>query len=338
MINSNFGIRRITERDMWAFVKERHRKTGQMNEEEHQDGKSWEDYVQQLLSIHFSQSGHVYQPVPDRTHGDNGLEGWVDGTGDAFQAYSGENCDTSRKLTNGQKKKITDDLNKLIKYAEFWTALFEKRGVVLRRWTLLVPKTVNKDVLQHATDRATELRKAGLPFISSDFVTHVHTPREYPMARACLRDPALAKTLLSVREPSAVDLSASQFSVPHFLENLDRKLSTLLPNATPQELSEQRMRYVRDHLRRENYLNDLGDAFPTHRDDLGNFLAIKADEIKTFEIMDEDLPKSRLRKVKDDIKSGIVQAAPFANDTQQVAIVQGTIAYWLGECSLGFAI
>ncbi len=297
-------------------------------------GTGWEQYTTELLSIHYDRKGYTYQPVPDRTHGDNGLEGWVDETGEAFQAYSGEKCDTTKKLTAGQKKKITTDLKKLVKYRSFWESVFGPRNVILTKWFLVVPEVPCRTVLEHAGKKAKELRDAGLPFISSDFKGYVVTPARYPEARAVCREPELAQHMIRVREPSSEQIASHD--APEFVRNLRTKLGKLVPVAVDSRIDEQIKQRIRDHLRRENYLSDLDNQFPIHCDELKEFLALQADQTKTDEFLDEDSPKARFRRVKSELKEGLSKMASFASESQKLVVVNGTIAYWLGECSLDF--
>lgn len=299
-------------------------------------GKNWQEYSLKLLSVHYARMGYTYQAVSDRTHGDNGLEGWVDETGEAFQAYSGECSDTAAKLKKSQKKKITDDLEKLVTYSEFWESVFAPRNVRLKKWKLFVPETLDKTILKHLGEKAKELADKKLSFIAEDFQGYIVTPENYPEAHAICRDPHLAEKLIKVRDPSSEAVNDHGKTATEFTENLRAKLSKLLPSRMQQDLENQVRDRTKHHLRRENYLSDLADRFPSHADELTEFLALKADQIKTDESVDCDTPGVRYRRVREDLDRSVKEIAEFANATQRIVIVDGTIAYWLGECSLGF--
>ncbi|MDB5386695.1 MAG: hypothetical protein JWM11_2341 [Planctomycetaceae bacterium] len=300
-------------------------------------GRDWQEYVNQLLSIHHDNFGQIYQPVPDQTQGDHGLEGFVDETGDGYQAYSGELSKSANELTKHQKKKIKDDLEKLAIYADWWAPLFANRKSKLKNWTLVVPECVNREVLHYASEQSELLRLKNLPFISDGFRVYIRTPKEFPAARATLCDPDLAKQLIVIRSATDKQLTDQEAGAPDFLGKIDEKLRKLSPEATAFNVIQQRKKRLLSYLRCENYLTDLLDKFPSHRDQLDGFLALKAEQIEANAFSDGHTPRERFRETKDDLESSFETIAVFANPTQQLVLLEGTISKWLGECTLNFA-
>src|SRR2546430_2916401 len=77
--------------------------------------EEWQELVVQLLYLRYPIG--QFQPIPDRDRGDCGLEGFSrDGVG--YQCYAVEEPVTTAELSKKQKKKITNDLLKLVRYSD----------------------------------------------------------------------------------------------------------------------------------------------------------------------------------------------------------------------------
>ncbi|MBT9395062.1 hypothetical protein KLP40_17985 [Hymenobacter sp. NST-14] len=133
-------------------------------------GVEWQDYIEDLLHIKYSTD---YQKVPDKTHGDHGIEGFST-DGKAYQCYSADGNDN---LYEKQRDKITQDIKKLIENQKELQKVFG--NTIIHYWVLVVPYFNDKGLIKHATKKAQEIRQLSLKFIADDFKIIIATDNSF---------------------------------------------------------------------------------------------------------------------------------------------------------------
>ncbi len=294
------------------------------------DGTDWQQYVDSLLSIHYSRLGHTYQRIPSRTGGDAGLEGFST-CGHAYQAYADQDSKDNEDRTRKQKRKITADLAKLKTNREFWEKTLA--GVKLRKWSLVVPNLEDRQVVKHARKKGKELLAANLPFIACDFQACVETPANFPEARANLAEPALVCKVVRGQPVTKEQLDGLARKSPDFITKLDYKLSLTSPGI---DATVARRDFLNRHLRCSNYLDDLEDKFPEYWESIEELASATAAAIQTAQMFDNSPPAERLLRVRREFEETLRRAAKFATEKDLVELSWGYVARWLGLCSLSF--
>ncbi|ADG68967.1 hypothetical protein Plim_3152 [Planctopirus limnophila DSM 3776] len=292
--------------------------------------KEWERYANELVSIDHGLRGGSYQRIPDR-NGDCGLEGVAD-SGDGYQSYADQGTADADERIQKQKNKIYIDLKKLETYKDFWTAYFEDRK--LTRWTLLVPKFEDKDVLKYAKKRAKETRKLNLPFIDDNFDVYVKSIEDFPAATLIVRDPRLPRG--DGKPVSANKVIEFKMQEPHFVQMIDKKLKKAMPHATDTEREAYREKLLNWHLRSDNYQKGLERLYPPQWEDLQELISTTGESIESEGPLDSRMPGTRLNETRKEFAKTLEQEMPFIFQADRDIVSWGTIALWLGICPLDF--
>jgi len=138
----------------------------------------WDDHVQRLLKRRYKDSS--YQQIPAETQGDYGLEGFSS-DGSAYQCYSGQGWNNAKQLYEKQRGKITEDIGKFLSNEAELVAILG--GVKIRRWKLVVPCWMNKELIKHAKSKQALVRAAKPAHASEDFEILVVTGDDFAVEK-----------------------------------------------------------------------------------------------------------------------------------------------------------
>ena len=127
--------------------------------------KEWEEYFKNIVRLSYGASN--YKDVPDKHVGDFGIECFTL-NGHVFQCYLPEQTSDTKKLVEAQRSKINGDIAKFTnKNVEDLTKLFGK--IKISRWILATNASVSAMLIQFCTQKALEVRKSGIEYISDEF-------------------------------------------------------------------------------------------------------------------------------------------------------------------------
>lgn len=144
-----------------------------MTAREQWDGGEWQERCRRLLGAKY---GENIQFVPDRVAGDGGLEAYRLDCGTVYQCYAPKDAFTVEAQTNAQKRKIKDDIYKLVSKPDETVELLGQSYLVTR-WVLLTPEFDDKELIKYA--RAKSLRTRTMvprpPWCGGDFEIVVAT-------------------------------------------------------------------------------------------------------------------------------------------------------------------
>lgn len=145
-------------------------------------GTDWQVYCITLLFLRYQ--NHDIQVVPDRHMGDLGLEAFsLDGV--AYQCYAALEPLSTKELYEHQRRKLTDDTNKLRDNA---TEIAKLLGdLKISTYVYLVPRHDSHKLVQHAAVVSERVRSWGLSFIAADFRVVVETDDNYGTERQQLQ-------------------------------------------------------------------------------------------------------------------------------------------------------
>lgn len=296
--------------------------------------KKWEKYVNQLATVHYQLQGEEYQPIPDRTQGDAGLEGYST-SGDGIQAFRDEARNASER-TKAQKKKISDDLGKLVVNKDFWEGIFSPTGILLKRWYLIVPECDNKEVIKQAQKKAKEIRLKKLSFIHNTFNAFVKTADEhFVQAKAQLDNLKINYIDLQDGEVTEEMLSSLREDKPIFIRNTERKLRQVF-SVSENGLIKRCNEYLGLYLESENIISQLEEQAPSIWENLAEYRSYKAKSIEIEGNLTDEKPKKRVKDTRREITNDMEKEFKILSPSTIEKISWGTVSMWIGECPLNF--
>src|ERR1022692_1431651 len=138
-----------------------------MTAREQWGGGEWQERCRRLLGAKY---GENIQFVPDRVDGDGGLEAYRLDCGTVYQCYAPQDAFTVEAQTNAQKRKIRDDIYKLVSKPDDTVELLGK-GYLVSRWVLLTPEYDDKELIKYARIKSLRTRTTvpQPPWCSDDF-------------------------------------------------------------------------------------------------------------------------------------------------------------------------
>ena len=219
------------------------------------DGKAWEKRIKSLLRLRHGYGQLV--DVPDEHGGDFGLE-CFSRDGIAYQCYAPLPYSKAKDTYEHQRTKMTADIGKFI---DNKTDLVKLLGPVrIRGWHLVVPRHCSAALVQHATLKATAVKKAALSYVDKKFYVHVETEDDFELESAQLLAAGLEKLTL----PDGMVPGAEPVLPPSqtFVQSLERKIEKILPRAPDAHRIAMRDFYVKKYIDGQNLLTTLRASFP----------------------------------------------------------------------------
>jgi hypothetical protein len=125
-----------------------------MTAREQWDGGEWQAHCRRLLGARY---GENIQFVPDRVGGDGGLEAYRLDCGTVYQCYAPKDAFSVQAQTDAQKRKIRDDIHKLVSKPEDTLELLGN-GYLVKRWVLLTPEYDDKELIKYARAKSLKTR------------------------------------------------------------------------------------------------------------------------------------------------------------------------------------
>lgn len=274
--------------------------------------------------------GETYQPIPAKVEGDGGLEG-ISTDGEGYQCYADQDSVSTADRVGKQKKKIRDDLKKLITRKEFWTTIFTT--TTLKKWFLVTPDVPDKELIAYARKWAKKVRDAGLPFVDPAFEAFVVTDDQFQRAKDERAKHAATPLDVKPDEVSPSDLSGVKSD---FVANTERKLRQVLPESMHAAIPQRRDEYLKWYLEHENVLAKLFDQNPELFERLKNFCSQQQENVKFESSLDDSQPSIRLRAVRRALATDLDRDFKTLGQATLSVVARGSVASWLGNCPLEF--
>ena len=178
-----------------------------MTAREQWDGGEWQEHCRRLLGARY---GENIQFVPDRVAGDGGLEAYRLDSGAVYQCYAPQDALNVQAQTDAQKRKIADDIHKLVSRPAETVELLGN-GYLVSRWVLLTPDYDDKALITYARAKSLKTRSdiPRAPWCHEKFEIVVATDTEqFPIELAQLTGPT-GIIRLNVPEITEEDVYAS---------------------------------------------------------------------------------------------------------------------------------
>jgi len=140
-------------------------------------GVLWEELCDKCYRMRYQEQG--FHKVPPNYKGDYGIEGYTL-SGIVYQCYYPEKVYADDELYKAQRKKMTDDINKLLNNGKGLKSI----GVVnIKEWHFVVPEYRDKRILEHLTKKKREVLEAkgknDLDYIDENFNIFIKVEEDF---------------------------------------------------------------------------------------------------------------------------------------------------------------
>jgi len=292
--------------------------------------EEWQNLVTKLLSLKFGVGELV--PIPDKVHGDCGLEGFTR-SGKGFQCYAAEEPLTTGQLTKKQKAKVTRDLDKLVEYK---TKLAELLGTtVLHEWILVVPHWEDKALLAHAEEKMKAIRTLGLSFISPTIVPCICTGENFTLERQQLVQAGKESLRIAVALVDHAQITDWVAANDVLVERLDRK-AMAIRHQDADTARQLRNESVRHYLDGQNALAKLQADYPDIFEAVDRTKKDKEHFLVTESLTTSALPPDHWRETRDSLEEELAGALSGLDRFTVRQFVHEAVADWLLRCPLDF--
>lgn len=295
--------------------------------EDQWSGEDWQGYCRQLLAQRY---GTSYQPVPDRDRGDFGIDGFTS-DGEVFQCYAAQDPLNDADLRKKQRVKITEDLKKLEKNIGIVSQLTAPAQV--SRWTLLVPRLVTKQILEHAATKAIELRDKDLSGIADDFHARVLTSDDFSSEKQALA--SLPVALLPQPPPDATDKGAAAWEAgkPQAAATLSRKVANL-PGMNVQKEQQVCLELIKRHLHCAEAVEQLRRTQPQLWERLNGVRKLREQNLRAESLVATPNERRTLLAEVEEVRSRLESSLPPLRGGRADSLAWGIVADWLIRCPL----
>ena len=293
-------------------------------------GDEWQEHIVRLLRARYTEPG-MFQEIPSRDKGDLGLEGFSR-DGICYQCYAAEPPYDVKGLYEKQRGKITSDIGKFIKNQQSLARVFGE--LKIKRWLLVVPRFLSRELLEHRTKKCAEVLKANLPYVDGQFDIGVITDSEFEAERCKLAYVRAYLHDLSSPPPGTEEVQG--FSAEHLslIANIEQKASKLPKLDSPHKISEFASRMVKNYLRGETATSALRELDPEQFESLLRCKQAKEDGLE-IQSMVQAGDAATVTKTFEEFKLDVQKNVSISPQSADV-VAWGAVADWLLRCPLDF--
>ncbi len=290
-------------------------------------GDEWQQYCSQLLAL---RHGESYQRVPDRDRGDFGIEGFTS-DGLLYQCYAAQDPLSPGDLYSKQRDKMTADLKKLQDNDATIARL--TRPCKIRIWVLLVPRCDTKRLIEHASEKAEQLRSAGLESLDPNFVVRVLTSDDFQPEVSKLE--VVARALLpSTLEPSNEEVDSWPDQDPTGAEKLGRKVEALDGENESDRRSQLLNAFIRHYLQAAAMGDTLRRLHPQVWERLNHEREARERVLAAAQLLNQSQAGNTIISEVDLMHARIESVIPPLAGGQAEQLAWGIVAEWLIRCPL----
>jgi len=306
------------------------------------DGNAWEELCVQCYKIRY-QKEH-YTPIPAAQGGDGGIEGYTM-NGVVHQCYCPERAYSDKELYEHQRKKMTDDINKLIlpTYAE----RLKGWGVPpITEWHFNIPEYKDARILAHAETKRQGVLTAkkntpeAFGYICDDFRIIIKTAEDFT--------PEISRIIRTNLTDMRLNLSIQHTGTPDWskcdsekVENIRRKIKAVMhvEDDANEDLNVIVNMYIEYYISGLEIMNSLRINAPEFYEDLFKLEQSYKNEvkIKTRINTDRTMNQSLFNDILNEFQTKL--ESDFSKILTQASIGElkhDLIASWLADCSMEF--
>jgi len=308
------------------------------------DGDEWEDFCQSCLKIKHQHQN--FKPVPADSGGDYGLDGF-NTDGDAYQCYCPEKEYTDADLYKHQRKKVTDDIQKLYDYRDKIKKILN--GVKIKRWYFTTPVWKSKDLILHCNTKENLVKSWGLDFIDDNFQIGIKDYQYFLPEIPHVIDSGKIVNPMNYQEldfqstePSTQTIEEFKATYENntFVENGLRKNAKLYPNNGEDytgkviQLTDSQIEF---NIIGEGILKQWSNSFDKQYE---KFIRVKntlGKRIKAESLIPVRDNNEKLKEIKDTVRTMINKEFHYLSESNKEELSSYLVSYWILECSLDFS-
>jgi len=306
------------------------------------EGNAWEDLCVQCYRNRY-QNAH-YTSIPAVQGGDGGIEGYTI-TGIVHQCYCAEREYSENELYEHQRKKLTNDIKKLMEPT--YAKRLSKWGVPpVLEWHFNIPEYKDSRILSHAEKKRTEVlaaKKADpdrFKHICDDFRIIIKTAEDFApeISRIVRTNLVDLKLNLAIQHTGAPNWSQCDSEK---VENIRRKIKAVMhiDDDTNEDLNVVINLYVDFYISGLEIMNTLRIDAPEFYVDLYKLEQLYKNEVtlKTRMHTNRELNGKLFEEILVDFQSKLEK--DFSKVLTQASIGElkhDLVASWLADCSMEF--
>jgi hypothetical protein len=298
------------------------------------NSKEWEKHVQLLLKRRYAHPPGSYQHVPDTVRGDHGVEGFaLDGT--AYQCYAAQDWVTAEELLTKQRNKITKDIGKFIRNETGLALLFGALRICI--WNLVVPYWNNKELIEHANDKAAVVEKLKLQHVATTFHISILTEEDFAAENQLLANLNLHK--FNAVAPSIAPAKLAEWMDRkknlQLVSNLRRKAEILGQGKSNDSKEKFEARIVANYIGGNIVLGRLERELPETYGSIEEYKTTREANLETESFVTNRVPAEFFERTLEQYREEISRVpgiGPSAADT----IAREAVADWLLRCPMDF--
>lgn len=292
------------------------------------DGNEWQERVRRWLRLRYPND---FQPVPAMHGGDRAIEGYsLDGN--VYQCYAARDGFDVKALYEHQRKKLSEDLGKFVKYREKLLKVLP-RDFRVRRYCFVVPKYDSAKLIEYAHQKAAEVRAAQLPYVADDFEVVVLEREDFAVERAIEEQNAAVR--LNVELPEVSTDEVSDWSAEHGsgAERLERKIKRFTGLKSTRAVRGARNAWIRAQIRTENALSSLRSKSPAIWEEL-NRVRVQHERRLALRYATHLGPSEAVQNAAKELAAAMQKQVPNLERGDADGLADGIVADWLQKCAL----
>jgi hypothetical protein len=294
------------------------------------DGNEWERRVKAWLRLRYP--GGQFEEVPPEHLGDFGIEGFSR-DGIAYQCYAPKSALKTKELYEAQRIKVTNDIRKFIDNKNELSRLFG--SVKIKSWWLIIPEHRSAKLVQHATMKAAEVRKANLPYVTADFTIHIATAEDFAVERAAAVRQGIEALQLEQPVVTTDDVRDWADNNDKLVSTLDRKITAYSGERKPEKVRDIREGWITSFIIAENMLKNLEQKYPRLWIAFAELKRRK--ETHLFVNYSHDRAGADvLKETIGELGAAMLREIPNLDERNAEDVAVGTVADWLQRCPLDF--
>lgn len=290
-------------------------------------GNEWEEHVLRLLQDRHGAEN--VQKVPAKHLGDSGLDFFCLDKRVVYQCYAVEEPIDVAERARKQKSKITADLGKFCDPAKAASSLFATHPI--KRWILIVPLHDSREVIQHAINKAQDVRAKLLGHVASDFEIVIHDRKDFDEQSWSKRSALRARIRPMAAKPTDAEVAAIVSSDQTLADNLRRKLGARFAEASALEDAVDDS--LRVFLEYQNMIDVLRTTVPEAYEEVVRLTAERLRRLRIGSGVGND-SSDRLDEEINGLKISILASVPNLDHGSAELIAFGAVSDWLMRCPL----
>lgn len=304
------------------------------------DGEHWETLCDACYRERYSNEN--FTKVPAVHSGDTGIEGFTH-SGIVYQCYCPEKNYTDDKLYEHLRKKVTQDINKLIDLGN--AKRIKKLGIKsIKQWHFVIPEYKDKRIIEHLESKRIEVVKAfkanpqELSYLDENIVLVLKTARDFytEIARYIINPLTDIKLNLALRKIGIVDWNQCDTEK---IDNIKRKVKVIMPEGSSKEDYEEMVNiWAEAYVHGIEIMNQLRDTYGIIYEQLfeleqqyKTMVSIKS----TFN-PEKSMNYNMFMDILNEFGTKIKENFTCFDEPSIMEIQRDLVGGWLADCSLKF--